>query len=131
MNRIKYNKLETSVLIIVNTWVRNWLFFKGARACLLRDMPFSAIYFPSYAHTKAMLADENGYNSAASLFTAGLIAGVPAASLVTPADVIKTRLQVILCYYLVVWFIAKWIPSLKLVPVYLNIYMLTIVVKRT
>jgi solute carrier family 25 aspartate/glutamate transporter 12/13 len=30
-----------------------------------------------------------------TLFTAGLIAGVPAAALVTPADVIKTRLQVV------------------------------------
>lgn len=29
--------------------------YKGARACLLRDVPFSAIYFPSYAHTKARL----------------------------------------------------------------------------
>lgn len=57
-------------------------------------MPFSAIYFPAYAHMKAKLADENGYNTPASLFTAGVIAGVPAASLVTPADVIKTRLQV-------------------------------------
>lgn len=34
--------------------------YKGARACLLRDVPFSAIYFPAYAHTKAALADERG-----------------------------------------------------------------------
>lgn len=67
---------------------------QGARACLLRDVPFSAIYFPSYAHMKAKLADENGYNTPISLLVAGAIAGVPAASLVTPADVIKTRLQV-------------------------------------
>ena len=26
--------------------------YKGARACFLRDIPFSAIYFPSYAHAK-------------------------------------------------------------------------------
>jgi hypothetical protein len=67
---------------------------QGAKACFLRDIPFSAIYFPAYAHTKVKLADENGYNHPLSLLFAGAIAGVPAASLVTPADVIKTRLQV-------------------------------------
>uniref|UniRef100_A0A672QB98 Calcium-binding mitochondrial carrier protein Aralar1-like n=1 Tax=Sinocyclocheilus grahami TaxID=75366 RepID=A0A672QB98_SINGR len=68
--------------------------YKGAKACFLRDIPFSAIYFPVYAHTKAGLADEDGRLGALQLLTAGAIAGVPAASLVTPADVIKTRLQV-------------------------------------
>jgi len=68
--------------------------YKGSRACFLRDVPFSAIYFPAYAHLKPAFADENGYNSPLSLLTAGAIAGMPAASLVTPADVIKTRLQV-------------------------------------
>ncbi|XP_046983025.1 calcium-binding mitochondrial carrier protein Aralar1 isoform X2 [Schistocerca americana] len=69
--------------------------YKGAKACFLRDIPFSAIYFPAYAHTKEKLADENGYNHPLTLLLAGAIAGVPAASLVTPADVIKTRLQVV------------------------------------
>ncbi|KAM4626865.1 electrogenic aspartate/glutamate antiporter SLC25A12, mitochondrial [Discoglossus pictus] len=68
--------------------------YKGAKACFLRDIPFSAIYFPVYAHCKAQFADEHGHIGALQLLTAGAIAGVPAASLVTPADVIKTRLQV-------------------------------------
>ncbi|XP_014643712.1 PREDICTED: calcium-binding mitochondrial carrier protein Aralar2 [Ceratotherium simum simum] len=68
--------------------------YKGAKACFLRDIPFSAIYFPCYAHVKASFANEDGQISPGSLLLAGAIAGMPAASLVTPADVIKTRLQV-------------------------------------
>lgn len=35
--------------------------YKGAAACLLRDIPFSAIYFPAYAHLKRDVFRE-GYN---------------------------------------------------------------------
>jgi len=69
--------------------------YKGSRACFLRDIPFSMIFFPCYAHFKPALADENGYNSPGSLLLAAALSGCPAASLVTPADVIKTRLQVV------------------------------------
>ncbi|KAM3928171.1 electrogenic aspartate/glutamate antiporter SLC25A13, mitochondrial [Leptodactylus fuscus] len=68
--------------------------YKGAKACFLRDIPFSAIYFPCYAHMKHSFAGEDGRVSPGYLLLAGAIAGMPAASLVTPADVIKTRLQV-------------------------------------
>jgi len=67
--------------------------YKGASACLLRDIPFSGIYFPAYANLKVYLG-ENGYTGWKLLFLAGVLAGVPAAYLCTPADVIKTRLQV-------------------------------------
>lgn len=69
--------------------------YKGASACFLRDIPFSAIYFPLYAHMKKWTSNAQGYNGVASLFFSGFIAGVPAAGLLTPADVIKTRLQVV------------------------------------
>ena len=92
-------------------FISSQVFFQGARACFLRDIPFSAIYFPAYAHAKLAFADSegilypllpypvqpchpSGHNSPGSLFCAAFIAGVPAAGLVTPADVIKTRLQV-------------------------------------
>lgn len=35
--------------------------YKGASACLLRDIPFSAIYFPAYWHLKKDIFNE-GYN---------------------------------------------------------------------
>ena len=41
----------------------------------MRDIPFSAIYFPCYAHMKLYLADENGYNNAPSLLLAAAGAG--------------------------------------------------------
>ncbi|EEP77032.1 hypothetical protein UREG_01881 [Uncinocarpus reesii 1704] len=70
--------------------------YKGASACLLRDVPFSAIYFPTYAHLKTELFGESATKKLGviQLLTAGAIAGMPAAYLTTPCDVIKTRLQV-------------------------------------
>lgn len=74
--------------------------YKGASACLLRDVPFSAIYFPTYANIKYHLFDYDPHNpnkkhtlSTWQLLLSGAMAGAPAAFFTTPADVIKTRLQ--------------------------------------
>jgi solute carrier family 25 aspartate/glutamate transporter 12/13 len=72
--------------------------FKGAQACLLRDIPFGAIYFPAYAMCKDYLVHRNGSHGSASaseILLAGTLAGIPASFLTTPADMIKTRLQVV------------------------------------
>ncbi|KAI5969623.1 AGC1 [Candida margitis] len=75
--------------------------YKGASACLLRDVPFSAIYFPTYANLKKYMfgfdpndATKKQKLSTWQLLVSGALAGAPAAFFTTPADVIKTRLQV-------------------------------------
>jgi len=68
--------------------------FTGAHATLLRDVPFSAIYFTLYGNLKKWARDENGHLPISSLFACSGVAGMLAAGTVTPADVIKTRLQV-------------------------------------
>ncbi|PIA18453.1 mitochondrial carrier [Coemansia reversa NRRL 1564] len=70
--------------------------YKGASACLLRDVPFSAIYFTCYSHLKKDIFREGERRlGVLDLLLAGAIAGMPAAYMTTPADVIKTRLQVV------------------------------------
>ncbi len=56
--------------------------YKGASACLLRDIPFSAIYFPVYAHLKLQVFGDGMMH----LLAAGAIAGMPAAYLTTPGN---------------------------------------------
>lgn len=70
--------------------------YKGASACLLRDVPFSAIYFPAYSHLKRDVFGESPQKrlGVLQLLLSGAIAGMPAAYFTTPCDVIKTRLQV-------------------------------------
>lgn len=74
--------------------------YKGSAACLMRDIPFSSIYFPAYANIKKYVfgldPGKPGMKSSLEpweLLLSGGLAGMPAAFLTTPSDVIKTRIQ--------------------------------------
>lgn len=67
--------------------------YRGTPATLMRDVPFSIIFFPTYSNVRAMFADETGRVPVPGTLLAGAVAGASAAGLMTPADVIKTRLQ--------------------------------------
>jgi len=66
----------------------------GASATLLRDIPFSAMYFTFYGELREFLRNDKSKPLPMSkTFIAGILAGTLSAALATPADVIKTRLQ--------------------------------------
>uniref|UniRef100_A0AAR2JCL4 Mitochondrial glutamate carrier 1 n=1 Tax=Pygocentrus nattereri TaxID=42514 RepID=A0AAR2JCL4_PYGNA len=68
--------------------------YKGLGATLLRDVPFSIIYFPLFANLNNL--GKKGAEGPAPFyvsFISGCIAGSTAAVAVNPVDVIKTRLQ--------------------------------------
>ncbi|KAF6038930.1 SLC25A22 [Bugula neritina] len=71
--------------------------YKGSCATLLRDITFSAIYFPLFAHLNALGKRRNSGDTAVFYVTlgAGIVAGGTSSFLVTPLDVVKTRLQLI------------------------------------
>uniref|UniRef100_A0A915DZC0 H15 domain-containing protein n=1 Tax=Ditylenchus dipsaci TaxID=166011 RepID=A0A915DZC0_9BILA len=68
--------------------------YRGLQACLIRDISFASMYFPVYGYAKKSTSNEKGENGPLSMFLSALVAGSPAAFFATPADVIKTRLQV-------------------------------------
>ncbi|XP_028683851.1 mitochondrial glutamate carrier 2 isoform X5 [Macaca fascicularis] len=68
--------------------------YKGLGATLLRDIPFSIIYFPLFANLNHLGFNElAGKASFAHSFVSGCVAGSVAAVAVTPLDVLKTRIQ--------------------------------------
>ncbi|XP_075458539.1 mitochondrial glutamate carrier 2 [Ascaphus truei] len=68
--------------------------YKGLGATLLRDVPFSVIYFPLFANVNK-LGQKSPHEKAPFYhsFLAGCLAGSVAAVAVTPLDVLKTRIQ--------------------------------------
>ncbi|KAH9250757.1 hypothetical protein BASA81_011411 [Batrachochytrium salamandrivorans] len=71
--------------------------YKGTAATLARDVPFSFIFFPMVAILKSVFTPANSHGEApfSVIFGSGIVSGAVGATLVTPMDVVKTRLQVI------------------------------------
>ncbi|KAJ2627923.1 mitochondrial aspartate-glutamate transporter agc1 [Coemansia sp. RSA 1694] len=71
--------------------------YRGTAATLLRDVPFSLLFFPLQAllAQKAQWLVHGSREKPATLcvLAGSTVAGMVAAAAVTPADVIKTRLQ--------------------------------------
>ncbi|KAM9080287.1 mitochondrial glutamate carrier 1 isoform 1-T1 [Megaptera novaeangliae] len=68
--------------------------YKGLGATLLRDVPFSIVYFPLFANLNQLGRPASGEKSPFYVsFLAGCVAGSTAAVAVNPCDVVKTRLQ--------------------------------------
>lgn len=68
--------------------------YKGLGATLLRDVPFSVVYFPLFANLNQLGRPATEEKSPFYVsFLAGCVAGSAAAVAVNPCDVVKTRLQ--------------------------------------
>lgn len=78
--------------------------YKGISATMLRDISFSVVYFPLFAHLSTLSMIKNNALGVRNSddnpvfwvnFIAGCIAAGTAAVVVNPADVVKTRLQLL------------------------------------
>ncbi|RHY18209.1 hypothetical protein DYB32_010419 [Aphanomyces invadans] len=69
---------------------------RGLQATLARDVPFSAIYWTCYEQLKGRLANRPEFDQRPVhlAFCAGAAAGMVAATITTPFDVVKTLQQV-------------------------------------
>eukprot|EP01080_Neovahlkampfia_damariscottae_P006707 gene6707-10872_t len=86
-------KMQIGEKHVLQNFIKNEGFlalYRGWGATLIRDIPFSCFYFPIYANLKELQPFGGGswWN-----LSSGLLSGGFSGWLVTPMDVIKTRLQ--------------------------------------
>lgn len=67
--------------------------FSGITPTLLRDAPFSGLYFMFYTQLKEYAAPQGSSAKPFSIFACGLTAGLLASFVTHPFDVVKTKMQ--------------------------------------
>lgn len=67
--------------------------FSGITATLLRDVPFSGLYFMFYSNLKELKCGVPDSGLPMFHFTCGVTAGMMASMITQPADVVKTHMQ--------------------------------------
>jgi solute carrier family 25 glutamate transporter 18/22 len=72
--------------------------YRGTGATMMRDVSFSMVYFPLFANLNTLGPRKTPGSSEAVFwwsFVSGMMAGSVSAAVVNPADVVKTRLQLL------------------------------------
>lgn len=98
--KFSYKELHrfVSVKVSQDGWISLW---KGWAPTILRDVPFSAMYWYNYEILKKWLCEESGLYEPTFMinFTSGALSGSFAAVATLPFDVVKTQKQTQLWAY--------------------------------
>ncbi|XP_006636200.1 mitochondrial glutathione transporter SLC25A40 [Lepisosteus oculatus] len=93
--KLSYRELNTFIRtsVAADGWLSLW---RGLGPTLLRDVPFSAMYWYNYELGKKWLCEKNDAREPTFMitFTSGAVSGSIASIITLPFDVVKTRRQI-------------------------------------
>jgi hypothetical protein len=92
--RYEYHTIEVSSVNTIACTNQPFVHDIAVHQLTIQSMSYCRLYFPAYAAAKRWLSsgETSSKPQAHHLLIAGAMAGIPAASLTTPADVIKVIL---------------------------------------
>lgn len=90
--KMAFTEVKTAVAVTLKVEGLTGL-WKGVGATLLRDVPFSAVYWPCYEYLRPREPHSDDWSHFSHIFLASLVSGSAAGTVTMPADVIKTRFQ--------------------------------------
>ncbi len=67
--------------------------YRGSSLTISRDIPYNVVFFTTYIGVKRGLTNYDGHISRQAILISGVAAGMAAAFVSTPVDVVKTRIQ--------------------------------------